>query len=242
AAELAPKLNDQGRVPMLEYLAEHPPYRVTAGPGEAKVRWSKGYPVPLVRVKLNGHSVLMALDTGSRDLIVDESSARICGIRMMSLKTLVFWDGARIAVQNAMVQRLQLGDVTVADLPAGVAGLRKWSLQVNPQAEPVAGVIGLGLLRQFTPTLDYVAQTLELRRLDFAYPVGLDAQRVPFEIWGESELTVYGSINGGRRMALVLQTGVAGCGVAAPTAVLDEVGVKAGRIARLVKGAGSVLQ
>ncbi|TMQ72244.1 MAG: hypothetical protein E6K81_08000 [Candidatus Eisenbacteria bacterium] len=43
-------------------------------------------------------------------------------------------------------------------------------------------------------------------------------------------------------MALVVQSGVAGCGVAAPSAVLDEVGVKAGRMARLIKGAGSVLQ
>jgi hypothetical protein len=242
AAELAPKLNDDGRVPMLEYMVEHPPYRVTAGPDEAKLRWSVGYPIPLVRVKLNGHSVLMALDTGSRDLIVDASYARTCGVKMVSLKSLVFWDGARMAVQNAVVQRLELAGVTIEDLPAGITALRKWSLQVNPQSEPVAGVIGLGLLRQFTPTLDYTAQTLELRRPGHAYPVGADAQRVPFEIWGESELTVYGSINGGRRMALVVETGVAGCGVAAPSAVFDEVGVKAGRIARLVKGAGSVLQ
>src|SRR5438552_2150584 len=97
----------------------------------------------------------MALDTGSRDLIVDQSSSRVCDVKMMSLKTLVFWDGARVAVQNAVVQRLELGGLTLEDLPAGVVGLRKWSLEVNPQAEPVAGVIGLGLLRQFTPTLDY---------------------------------------------------------------------------------------
>ena len=61
AAELAPKLNDPGRVPMLDYLAEHPPYRVTAGPDEAKVRWSKGYPVPLVRV-----TVIVACVTSSK--------------------------------------------------------------------------------------------------------------------------------------------------------------------------------
>ena len=67
---------------------------------------------------------------------------------------------------------------------------------LDPQAEPVAGVIGLGLLRQFTPTIDYAQQTLELRRPGRSYPVGPDAQRVPFELWGESELTVYGSLNG----------------------------------------------
>ncbi|MEK7330782.1 MAG: aspartyl protease family protein [Candidatus Eisenbacteria bacterium] len=242
AAELAPLVNDQGRVPMLELMAEHPPYRVTAGPDEAKVPWSKGYPIPLMRVKLNGRSVLMALDTGSRDLIVDQSFARTCGVKMLPLKSLVFWDGARIAVQNALVQRLELGGMRIEDLPAGVTGLRKWMLQVNPQAEPVAGVIGLGLLRNFTPTIDYRGQALELRRPGRPYPVGPNALRVPFEIWGESELTVYGSLNGGRRMALVFQSGVGGCGVGAPADVFAEVGVKPGKLARAFKGAGSVLQ
>jgi hypothetical protein len=242
AAELAPQVNDQGRVPLLELLAEHPPYRVTAGPDEAKVPWSKGYPIPLMRVKLNGRSVLMALDTGSRDLIVDQSFARSCGVKMLPLKSLVFWDGARIAVQNALVQRLELGGVHIEDLPAGVTGLRKWMLQVNPQSEPVAGVIGLGLLRNFTPTIDYRGQALELRRPGHPYPVGPNAIRLPFEIWGESELTVYGSLNGGRRMALVFQSGVGGCGVAAPADVLAEVGVKPGKLALAMRGAGSVLQ
>jgi tetratricopeptide (TPR) repeat protein len=242
AAEMAPQLNEQGRVPLLELLAERPPYRVTAGPDEARVPWSKGYPIPLMRVKLNGHPVLMALDTGSRDLIIDQSFARTCDVKMVPLKSLVFWDGARIAVQNALVQRLELGGVTIEDLPAGVVGLRKWMLQVNPQSEPVAGVIGLGLLRQFTPTIDYRDQALELRRAGRAYPAGPNALRVPFEVWGESELMVYGSLNGGRRMAMVVQTGVAGCGVAAPADVFAEVGVKPGKLARALKGAGSVLQ
>jgi hypothetical protein len=242
AAELAPQVNDQGRVPLLELMAEHPPYRVTAGPDQAKVPWSRGYPVPLMRVKLNGQSVLMALDTGARDLIVDQSFAHTRGVKMLPLKSLVFWEGARVAVQNAVVQRLELGGLRIEDLPAGVIGLRKWMLQVNPQSEPVVGIIGLGLLRNFTPTIDYRAQTLELRRPGQPYPVGPNALRVPFEIWGEAELTVYGSLNGGRRMAMVFQSGVGGCGVAAPTEVLAEVGVKPGKLARAMKGAGSVLQ
>lgn len=242
AAELAPRLNDEGRVPMLERLGTSPPYRITNGHEEAKAPWAKGYPVPLLRVKLNGQSVLMAIDTGTRDLLVDQTFARTCNVQTLPSKSLVSWDGTQIAVQNAMVQRLELGGLKIEDLPAGVVGLRKWMLQVNPQSEPVAGVIGLGLLRRFTPTLDYRAQALELRRPGRAFPAGPSAQRVPFEIWGESDLTVYGSLNSGRRMAMVVQTGVPGCGVAAPASVFDEVGIKPGRIARAIKGAGSVLQ
>ncbi len=242
AAELAPQVNDQARVPMLELLAATPPYRVTAGPDEAKAPWSKGYPVPLLRVKLGGQSVLMALDTGANDLIIDPTYARMAGTKMLPSRSLVFWNGARIAVQHAIVPRLELGGVRIEDVPAGVVGLRKWMLQVNPQAEPVAGVIGLGLLKRFTPTIDYREQALELRRPGIPYPVGPNAHRIPFEIWGEAELTVYGSLNGGRRMAMIFQSGLHGCGVGASSDVLAEVGVKPGKVSRAIKGAGNVLQ
>ena len=242
AAELAPQVNDQARVPMLEALAASPPYRIVGGPVDAKVPWTKGYPVPLLRVKLGGQSVLMALDTGANDLIVDPTYARMAGAKMIPSRSLVFWNGARVAVQHAVFPRLELGGLRIEDVPGGVVGLRKWSLQVNPHAEPVAGVIGLGLLRRFTPTLDYREQALVLRRPGSPYPVGPGARRIPFEIWGEAELTVYGSINGGRRMAMILQSGLHGCGVGAPADVLAEVGVKPGKISRAIKGAGSVLQ
>src|SRR5206468_8271056 len=54
--------------------------------------------------------------------------------------------------------------------------------------------------------------------------------------------TVYGSLAGGRRMALVVQSGLPGCGVGAPVEVFDEIGVKPGALSRLVKGAGLWLQ
>lgn len=241
AAELAPEVHDQARVPMLEWLAENPHYRVS-GPDEARHRWSKGHPAPLLRVKLNGQSVLMALDTGSRDLILDRTPARMGNVRTLPSQSLVFWGGTRLLVEHAVVQRLELGGLVIEDLPAGITSLRKWQLQVNPHAEPVAGVIGLGLLRRFTPTLDYKGQALELRRPGLPYPVGPGARRIPFEMWGEAELTVHGSINGGRRMAMILQSGLPGCAVAAPADVFAEVGVRPGRIARVIKGAGSVLQ
>jgi hypothetical protein len=242
AAEMAPQMNEAGRVPLLERLAEHPPYRVTAGPDEVRVPWTKGYPVPLVRVKLNGLSVLMAIDTGARDLILDQSFARRTGVLTMPTQVPVFWDGTRIALQSAVVQKLEIGGMRIEDVPAGVTGLRRWSIMVNAQSEPVAGVIGLNLLRRFSPTIDYRGQALVLRKPGVSVARSADAQRVPFEIWGESEMMVYGSIAGGRRMAMIVQTGLPGCGIAAPEGVFAEVGAKAGPLSRAIKGAGSWLQ
>ena len=242
AATLAPQVGDQGRVPLLEYLAEHPPYRVTTAPDLARVRWTMAYPLPLLRAKLGGQSVLMALDTGTQDLIVDPTYARQAEAKEIPARSLVFWDGARIAVQHVVLPRLELGGVVIQDVPAGEVSLRQWSQQINPRAEPIAGVIGLGLLRRFTPTLDYAQSTLELRKPGVAYPVGPGARRIPFEIWGEADLTVYASINSGRKMAAIVTSGLAGCGVAAPVDVLGEVGVKPGKMSKVLHGAATVLQ
>jgi len=43
-------------------------------------------------------------------------------------------------------------------------------------------------------------------------------------------------------MAMVVQSGVPGCGIGAPSEVFDEVGVKAGMLSRMAKGAGQWLQ
>ncbi|HEY3215055.1 MAG TPA: aspartyl protease family protein [Candidatus Eisenbacteria bacterium] len=241
AAKLATSAHDPGRVPLLKAMAERGGYRIAA-PEEARIPWTRAYPVPLVRVKLNGQSVLLALDTGARDLILDEWAAHRARVETFPTQSEIFWTGTRVAVRPAWVQRLELGGVRIEGLPAGVTKLRKWSILVNPQAEPVAGVIGLDLLSRFTPTLDYAARVLELRRRERAYTPRPGARRVPFEIWGESELTVYGSIAGGRRLAMVVHSGLPECGIAAPAEVFEEAGIKAGLVARAARGVGSLLQ
>ena len=242
AAEMASIVHLQGRQELLERLAEHAPYEIAAGPQRTSVPFARGYPVVLVRVKLNGQLVIMAVDTGASDLLLDEQAFRRYRAQPVPGQSVVFWTGSRVTVRNAIVQRLEIGAFRIENCPAGVMNLGRWSIEVNPQSERVAGVIGLNLLRRFQPTLDFKAFRLELRRPGTAWTPEAGAERVPFEIWGESELTVFGSLGQSRTMALVVQTGVPYCGVGAPAEVLDEIGVKPGAVSRLVKGAGQFLQ
>jgi tetratricopeptide (TPR) repeat protein len=242
AAELATAAGAEGRGALLARLAEDGPYAVSGDAAETQLLWTRVSPVPLVRVRLNGVPVLMALDTGTGDLLVSQMYARRCNVAPVGGQSLAFWDGTRVAVRGAVVKRLDLGGLRVERVPAGILPLHKWSLEVNPQAEEVAGVIGLNLLRRFTPTLDFARRRLELRRPGADPGAGRDAARVPFEIWGESELTVYGTLAGGRRMAMVVATGLPGAGVGAPEEVMDEIGVRPSNLSRLVKSAGAFVQ
>ena len=235
AAELAEAVGQPGRAPLLGQLAEGGAYLVT-NPREARVQFARLWPVPLVRVSLNGQSVLMALDTGAGDLLIDESAARRCNIKTLPAESPVLWSGTRIAVRDALVPRIEIGGIRIERVPAGVLSLHRYGLEINPQSESVAGVIGINLLRRFTPTIDYVAQRLVLRPAGTAYAPTAAAQRIPFEIWGENEVTVYGSIAGGRRMAMVLATGLPAAGAGAPQEVFDELGIKPGVGAGLAKG------
>ena len=246
AAALAPEAGLEGRVALLEKLAADGAYQVQGG--EAGVLWKLAYPLPLVNVKLNGQTVLMALDTGAGDLLVDESLARRAGVQPLTGQSLVLWDGSRVAVKNAVVRRLEIGGVRIEKVPAGILPLRKWSNQVNALSGqvagvvgPVSGVIGVNLLRRFTPTLDYARRRLDLAPLAAGAEVAPGAARVPFEIWGENEIMLYGTLAGSRRMALLLATGLPGAGIGAPSEVMDEIGVKPGGVSRIMKGAGSFL-
>lgn len=254
-AKLAEAVGDPGRTELLAHLASpelEPNERVPDGPGapaitvlsgpeRAVVRLERTWPVPLVKAKLNGRPVLMAVDVGVADCLLDESVARVCDVKTLASQYAVLWNGGRQAVTAAWIRDLEVGGMRVATVPAGVLALRRYSLSVNPQAPTVAGVIGVNVLRRFGFALDWRRGELELVRSGAAPASGAAAVRVPFQWWGESELMVQGTLNGGRRMWLMLGTGLPG-GVGASQDVFDEIGVRPGSVSKALRSANAVLQ
>ena len=237
ALALCETVGDEGRQPLLEHLTTAEPMRVT---GErARIAIQRVWPAPLVRVKLNGTLVLMVVDTGTPGVLIDKAAATQRKVTLLAGQRLVQWGGSRAAVRNAHVNRLEIGDVKFEGVSAGVLSLHKFSMEVNPQSEEIAGIIGLDLLRRFDVTLDLGNRRLELAPLGTARPAS--ATKVPFESWGEGDVTVWGSIQGGRRMAMMLSSGLAGGGVGAPQVVFDEVGLKPGGVSKAMHGAGAYL-
>lgn len=238
AEEMCVDLGDDGRKPLLERLAEGPP---TGVQGErAQMFFERIWPAPLVKVILNGRLVLMMVDTGTPGLLLDPTTVKVDRVTRLAGQRLAVWTGTRVAVRNALAQKLEIGGITFTYMAAGLVSLRKLSLEVNPQATPVTGVIGVDVLRHFAVTFDYPRRRFELAPLASAANVA--GTRVPFELWGENEITAWGSINGGRRMAMTLATGLPAGGVGAPDPVFEELGIKSGGMSRLVKGAGTWLQ
>ena len=238
AGQLSEELGDDGRKPLLERLAEGPPM---ATEGEkAQLLFERIWPAPLLKVKLNGTPVVMMVDTGTPGLLVDPMAVNQYRVTQLAGQRLTPWTGTHVAIRNALVQKLEIGGIKFTNVPAGVVSLRKLSLDVSPQSAPVVGVIGMDVLRRFAVTFDYPRRRFEMAAL--ASGASASGTRVPFELWGENELTTWGSINGGRRMAMTLATGLPEGGIGAPDPVFEELGIKSGGVSKLVKGAGTWLQ
>jgi hypothetical protein len=238
AAQISEELEDDGRKPLLERLAEGPAMDVAGD--HAQLLFERIWPAPLVKVKLNGTLVLMMVDTGTPGLLLDPMTVSQNKVTLLGGQRLAVWTGTHVAVKNAWVQKLEIGGIKFTNVPAGVVSLRKLSLGVNPEAQAVVGVIGMEPLRRFAVTFDYSRRRFELAPLAGAAKAA--GARVPFELWGENELTTWGSINGGRRMAMTLATGLPEGGVGAPDPVFEELGIKSSGVSKLVKGAGTWLQ
>jgi hypothetical protein len=237
AATLCEELGEDGRKPLLEHLASADSTRVTGD--RASILIERPWPAPLIEAKLNGNTVLMIVDTGTPGLLIDRQAASQNGVTLLAGQRLQPWGGTRVAVRNASVRRLDLSGIRLENLPAGVISLHKLSLEVNPQGASVAGVIGYDVLRRFDVTFDYRKRRLELAPLGWASTA--QGMRVPFDLWGEGEITTWGSIQGGRRMAMLFSSGLPGGGVGAPESVFEEHGLKAGGVSKLMRGVGEWL-
>ena len=238
AAEMAESQGEGGRRELLERLAASPEVP-PAGAERASLPFQRAWPVPLVRVKLNGQLVTMAVDFGSNELLLDPGATANCHVSIVPGERTVGWSGMRVAARNAIAQKLELGGIVLAGVPAAVTPLHVYSLQANPEGPDLAGVIGLPVLEQMGVTIDFRRQELELRR---GGGYAAKGERVPFERWGENELVVYGSLAGGRRMALWVGTGLPGAALGAPHETFDEIGVQPGRVANFVRSMGTLLQ
>lgn len=240
AAAQAEAMNDAGRRELFEKLGDSAPYALRDGREAGRVTFERAWPVPVIAVKVNGQSVLMAIDPGAPGLILDPAVMRVQHLASVSGESSILWNGARTGVKHAWVPRLEIAGMALSDVPADVLPLRRYSLDVNPQRAQIGGVVGLAVLERFGVTIDFKQQALELRRPGAVYDA--KGQRVAFERWGESELMVYGTVNGGRRMAFQVGTGLPGGALGAPASVFEELDLKPSRVANLVKGAGAFLQ
>lgn len=242
AAEIAPAVGDEGHVPLLERLQEVGAYELQPGPATGSARFERAWPVPLVKVKLNGNVVLAAVDPGCPHVLVDPSAMRANRLEQLGGERAVFWIGSHAAAGNALARTVEIAGFTFANVPMASASLHRYSIDVNPMGRDIALVIGLPLLERAGFVMDFRAQRIELHRDGAPAVPAVRGQRVPFERWTENQIVAWGTIGGGRKLAMIVGTGLPGAGFGGPAELFEELGLKAGKMANLMRGPGMVMQ
>jgi predicted aspartyl protease len=139
---------------------------------------------PTVRVRINGEEYEFWLDTGSTITVLSSNVAKAAGIPPLTPDTLSVRTFAGAApVRPALLKRLEIGPVVIANSPAIVMDAALMRVKATARGVPrtglqVDGIIGWDTIRQFDITLDYERRTITLRRPETLGTRGTIAQNL----------------------------------------------------------------
>lgn len=152
-------------------LRDVPPVEVDA-PATPEIRPVLGSSIgtPIIKVEVNGHTHYFWLDTGATMSLLATNVAAECGVVPIAGDTLAIAAAqGRIAARPAIASVVQIGNVTIRNLPVAVldpSALRLDKRVANGLIVPVKldGVIGSDVLRRLSVVLDMGAGTISLAR------------------------------------------------------------------------------
>jgi predicted aspartyl protease len=199
-------------------------YRMAASAGEVAIPFAATDPLPVVQVTVGGRQVWFLIDTGAPDIMVSADLAQALGLQTQAAGEGVFAGGVRAPVQRTLVPELEIGGIKIANVPAGV----RPGPGLQFPGHKIDGIVGTGLLMHFLPTLDYCQGRLILRPRSASAAFersAAGANTVPMWLVGDHFVFARGHLKGGPEGAFLIDTGLAGGGVSATKATLDEAGV-----------------
>lgn len=203
-------------------------FRISGLDKEAAIPFAVTDPLPVVQVTFpGGRQSFFLIDTGAPDIVLDEDFAKEMGLEITAGGTGIFAGGRQAAVQRTRVPELQLGPVTIKDVPAAVLHTRR--LQLYP-GHTLDGIIGTGLLMHFLSTLDYCGGRLVLRQASGSAAFEREAAKgganiVPMWLAADHFIYARGRLEQGHEGLFMIDTGMAGGGLGATKATLDDAGV-----------------
>jgi hypothetical protein len=192
----------------LEHFKGQIPYQID-GSAENRVPLVSLDPVPLVKARVNeSEEVNLLIDTAGGELILGPAFARKIG-------ALEF--GAVSDTIHASVGSVQLGEWTIRNVPVVLLDIQRFADAAG--GAHIDGIIGTTFLYHFSPTLRYPQRELVLRRPgSFASVSGIG---VPFWLADDHLIVVLGTVNHAPPTLMLVYSGLAGMGFAAPSSTLE---------------------
>jgi predicted aspartyl protease len=157
----------------------------------------------LISARVNGGAEQkFVVDTGASQTVIDKTVAQSIGPQTMSTFTVTAGSKA-VPLGYLSIQKVQIGDLTMENIPALVADLASFKATLGHRP---AGLIGTSVLKRFAVTIDYRDRKIVLTDpLKLQVPEG--AIIVPTSpAFGSTLLVVNGTIDGQHPMNFLVDT------------------------------------
>jgi clan AA aspartic protease (TIGR02281 family) len=183
-------------------------------------------PLPVVSVTVGSKTANFLIDTGAPNIVVSAALAQELGLTVEDAGQGVFAGGRQAQVRRTMVPRLQIGSIEVSNVPATVLD----TPGLSPGGLKTDGIIGTGFLMHFLSTLDYCRGELVLAPRTDSAKFEAQAQSAGDNIvrmWFVADHFIFarGRINQAPEGLFLVDTGLAGAGLAPNKEALDAAGI-----------------
>ncbi|GAC1389226.1 MAG: hypothetical protein NVSMB31_04950 [Vulcanimicrobiaceae bacterium] len=168
-------------------------------------------PLPLLRMKINGHDANLLLDTGAPDLAIDPEFAKELHLKSVAAGTGTFAGNRKMEMQAASIDRVSVGGLTVRHLTADLIPSRGLPFFADKHLR-VDGVVGTIFLSRFLSTIDYPNSQLILKPRSQKLLADSRSIVIPFWLIGDHMLFARGSVNGSADSLFLVDSGLAGGG------------------------------
>ncbi|MBI3269422.1 MAG: clan AA aspartic protease [Planctomycetes bacterium] len=152
--------------------------------GRSVVSFTDFLSTPFVQVEVNGSPRTMLFDTGANTTAVDANAAREIGLVSTGTSTVAGTTGT-LAVQNARVDRLRLGQASASNVNVTLQNLSGF---LAPNGGREEGLLGTDFIGRFLVTLNYARGTLALESQApgmqglWLPPLGAGSRSVPMPV------------------------------------------------------------
>jgi hypothetical protein len=213
-------------------------FRIDDAAASACLDLSVTEPLPVIPALVNGIEANLVVDTGAGDCVLDMHFAVSAGVRLGGQEWRDFAGGHRAQVTHAHLQQLDMGAVSIQDLPVQVLDLQPAFGGWFP-GRTIHGIVGISVLSLFDCTLDYQTGRLLLQPC-----VAADPRQDGTPIWlAENRmLLTHVAFPLLREALMFIDTGMTGRMFAVPETLSVALGVEPDRDQALVGtgGAGDV--
>lgn len=180
-------------------------------------------PLPAIEMRVNGKTGTFVIDTGAPELSRDPDFARESGLTITGGAQGVFMGGRTATVRDALVPKLEVGPIELANIKAVILPSRGMRMYKDRKID---GVVGTTFLTRFLSTMDYPNHRLVLRARTANLPADSGATSIPMWLVGDHFIFASGSVNGLTDQLFSIDSGGTGVGFMPVAATIAAAHIK----------------